>query len=220
MRAGASVEIFQQSLIQEGLKYDLERFTEIYRRISREQAAESEANGWTEFDYIKRLSLTIEGLGVKEPLRSRLALSTWNDYMAEWPKQTQFYPETPKLLDKLKGQYKLGVVTNFMDGPVARRVFDDLDYNNIFDSLVVSAEVGYMKPAPIMFEKALQELDTRPENALMVGDTYAADIVGAHGVGVRGVLIDLYGAPQEHLRNSDAVIKTIGDLSEVLKILQ
>ncbi len=107
-----------------------------------------------------------------------------------------------------------------MDGPVARRVFDDLDYNNIFDSLVVSAEVGYMKPAPIMFEKALQELDTRPENALMVGDTYAADIVGAHGVGVRGVLIDLYGAPQEQLRNSDAVIKTIGDLSEVLKILQ
>ena len=106
-----------------------------------------------------------------------------------------------------------------MDGPIARRIFDDLDYQNIFDSLVVSAEVGYMKPAPILFEKALLELDTKPENALMVGDTYGADIVGAHGVGIRGVLIDLYGAPQDHLRDSDAVIKTIGELSEALKIL-
>lgn len=220
MRAGASVEIFQQSLKREGLKYDSERFTEIYRAISHKQMVESEAKGWTEFDYIKRLSLTIEGLGVKEPLRSRLALCAWNDYMAEWPRQTSFYPETPKLLEKLKGMYKLGVVTNFMDGPVARRIFDDLNYNNIFDSLVVSAEVGFMKPAPILFEKALQELDTKPENTLMVGDTYGADIVGAHGVGIRGVLIDLYGAPQEHLRDSDAVIKTIGELSEALKILQ
>ena len=92
MRVGASVEIFQQSLKREGLIYDSERFTEIYRGISHKQMAESEANGWTEFDYIKRLSLTIEGLGVKEPLRSRLAISAWNDYMAEWPRQTSFYP--------------------------------------------------------------------------------------------------------------------------------
>jgi len=220
MRTGASVEIFQQSLRRVGLKYDSERFTEIYRSISREQMAESEANGWTEFDYIRRLSLTLEGLGVKEPQRSRLAICAWDDYMAEWPRQTSFYPETPRLLENLKGRYKLGVVTNFMDGPIARRIFDDLDYKNIFDSLIISAEVGYMKPAPILFEKALEELDTKPENALMVGDSYDADIVGAHAVGVRGVLIDLYGAPQEHLRDSDAVINTIGGLSEALKMLQ
>ena len=53
----------------------------------------------------------------------------------------------------------------------------------------------------------------------MVGDTYEADIVGAHGAGMRGVLIDLYGAPVEHLNDSDAVIKTIGALPEVLKRL-
>jgi putative hydrolase of the HAD superfamily len=220
MRGGASVEVFQRSLQQQGLDYDCERFIEVYRPIARQQAAEAEANGWTEIDYIKRLLLTLEELGVKEPRRSRFALRAWDDYLAEWPKQTSFYPETLALLEQLQGRYKLGVVTNFMDGPTARRVFDDLGYEAIFDSLVVSAEVGYMKPAPILFERAFEELGSKPENTLMVGDTYETDVVGAHGVGMRGVLIDLYGAPQEHLNSSDAVIKTIGGLPEALKRLQ
>jgi len=217
MRSGASVEIFQHSLQGQGLEYDCERFIEIYRRVARRQVAEAEANGWTEIDYIKRLLVTLEELGVKEPRRSRLAMRAWDDYLAEWPRQTSFYPETLGLLEQLRVRYKFGVVTNFMDGPTARRVFDDLGYEAIFDSLVVSAEIGYMKPSPILFERALEELASKPENAVMVGDTYEADVVGAHGAGMRGVLIDLYGAPAEHLRGSDAVIKSIGELPRALK---
>jgi len=179
--------------------------------------AEAEANGWTEIDYIKRILFTLEGLGVEEPRRSRFAIRAWDDYLAEWPKQTSFYPETPALLEQLQGRYKLGIVTNFMDGPTARRVFDDLGYESIFDSLVVSAEVGYMKPAPILFERALDELGSKPENTLMVGDTYEVDVVGAHRAEMRGVLIDLYGAPAEQLKDSEAVIKSIGELPEALK---
>jgi putative hydrolase of the HAD superfamily len=219
MRGGASVEIFQCSLQEQGFELDCDKFTEVYRLIARRQVREAEANGWTEIDYIKRLILTMEGLGVKEPRRSRLAIHMWDDYLAEWPRQTSFYPETPALLERLQGKYKLGVVTNFMDGPTARQVFDDLGYEAIFDSLVVSAEVGYQKPAPILFQMALDELRSKPENTIMVGDTYEADVVGAHAVGMKGVLIDLYGAPPEQLKDSDTVIKTIGGLHEALKSL-
>jgi HAD superfamily hydrolase (TIGR01549 family) len=219
MRSGASVEIFQRSLQIQGFDYDCDRFIEVYRGIARQQVAEAEANGWTEMNYLKRLMLTLEGLGVEEPRWNRLAVNAWNDYLVEWPKQTSYFPETPALLKKLRGKYRLGVVTNFMDGPTARRVFDDLGYKSIFGSLVVSAEVGYMKPAPILFQRALEELGSKPENTLMVGDTYVADVVGAHRAGMRGVLIDLYGAPAEHLEHSDAVIKSIGELPEVLRKL-
>jgi len=219
MRGGASVEIFQRSLREQGLEYDPKQFSEVYRPIARRQVAEAEANGWTEIDYIKRLIMTLEELGVKEHKRSRLAIRAWEDYLSEWPKQTSFFPETPALLGQLQGKYKLGIVTNFMDGPTARQVFDDLGYEAIFDCLVVSAEVGYQKPAPILFHQALDELGSKPKNTIMVGDTYEADIVGAHGAGMRGVLIDLYGAPVEHLNDSDAVIKTIGALPEALKRL-
>jgi len=219
MRSGASVEIFQRSLQSQGFPYDCDKFIDVYRGVARQQVAEAEANGWTEIDYIKRLLITLEELDVSEPRRSCLAIRAWGDYLAEWPKQTSFYPETPGLLEQLRGRYKLGVVTNFMDGPTARRVFDDLEYEATFESLVISAEVGYMKPAPILFERALEELASEPGNTLMVGDTYGADIVGAHKAGIRGVLIDLYGAPEEQLRDSEGVIRSIGGLPQVLKNL-
>ena len=218
MKYGASMEIFQQSLKRSGLEYNCQRFIEIYQNIARDQMAESEANGWTEIDYVKRLLLTLKGLDVDEPLRKRLAIQVWEEYMNEWPKHTSFYPETLPLLDSLKGKYKLGVVTNFMDGPVAHRIFDALKYETIFESLIFSAEVGYMKPAPILFLKAMKELNSKPENTIMVGDTYGADIVGAHRAGIRGCLIDLNGAPQEHIKDSDVVIKNIGGFSETLNL--
>ncbi len=220
MRGGASVEIFLRSLREHSLDYDSKRFSEVYRPIARRQVAEAEARGWTEIDYIERLLLTFEGLGVEESRRSQLAIRAWNDYLAEWPKQTSFYPETLALLEQLQGRYKLGVVTNFMDGHTARMVFKDLGYETIFDSLIVSAEIGYMKPAPILFQTALEELGSKPENTLMIGDTYEADIVGAHKAGIRGVLVDLYGAPLEQLRCSDAVINSIGGLPLVLDGLE
>ena len=219
MRGGASVEIFQRSLREQGFDFDTEQFTEVYRPIARRQAKASEAAGWREIDYIQRLLLTLEGLGIKEPRRSRLAIRAWDDYLAEWPKQTCFYPETPLLLEKLQGEYKLGVVTNFMDGPTARLVFNKLGYEAVFDSLVVSAEVGYLKPSPVLFNQALDELGSIPENAIMVGDTYEADIVGAHNAGIRGVLVDIYGATQEQIGGSDAFIKNLCDLPHALTTL-
>ncbi len=219
MRGGASVEIFQRSLRDQGLEYDRDGFVEAYRGVARRQVAEAEANGWTEIDYLRRLLTVLERLGVAEPRRSRLAVGAWGDYLSEWPRQTSFYPETPAVLDGLRGRYRLGVVTNFMDGPTARTVFAALGYEAIFDSLVVSAEVGYMKPSKVVFERALDELGSTPGNTVMVGDSYEADVVGAHAAGMRGVLIDLDGAPETQLRASDAVIKGIGGFPEALKRL-
>jgi len=219
MRGGASVEIFQQSLQRQGLKYDCDRFVEAYRVIAGEQVAEAEANDWREIDYLKRLMLVLGQLGVREPMRSQLAVRAWDDYLAEWPRQTSFFPETPTVLEQLQGKYKLGVVTNFMDGPTARKVFCKLSYEAIFDSLVVSAEVGYMKPSRFIFNRALEELGSKPECCVMVGDSYSADVVGAHKSGIKGVLIDLVGVSEEQRRCSDAVVGGIGELPGVLRRL-
>jgi putative hydrolase of the HAD superfamily len=219
MKGGASVEIFQRSLREQGFYPDPGAFSEVYRPIARKQVKESESAGWTEIDYIQRIMLTLEGLGVKEPRRSRLAIRAWDDYLAEWPKQTSFFPETPALLENLQGKYRLGVVTNFMDGPTARRIFDDMGYEALFDSLVVSAEIGYQKPATLLFTRALEELGSKSENTIMVGDTYEADVIGAHNSGIRGVRVDSYWATNEQIGGSYAVIKNIGDLPRALDAL-
>ena len=40
-----------------------------------------------------------------------------------------------------------------MDDPTCREVFLKLGYNDIFDSLVVSEELGYVKPARVAFKR-------------------------------------------------------------------
>ena len=82
--------------------------------------------------------------------------------------------------------------TVYMDGPTCRKVFLKLGYNDIFDSLVVSEELGYVKPAQILFETALKETGSRPENSVMVGDTFSADVVGGNLAGMKTVLVDIY----------------------------
>ncbi len=219
MSSDASVEVFRRSLSEQGLALDTARFVEVYRGVMRRQVAESEANGWTELDYVALLLRTLEGIGVGEAERNRLAHRAWGDYLAEWPRQTSLFPETPAVLAALRGRYRLGLVTNFMDGPTAREVFDALGYPDVFGSLVVSAEVGYLKPSPTLFERALRELGSRPESAVMVGDNYEADIVGAHAAGMRGILVNLGGATEQHLRGSDAVVGGIGGVPEAVERL-
>jgi putative hydrolase of the HAD superfamily len=51
-----------------------------------------------------------------------------------------------------------------------------------------SADVGYLKPHPAIFEAALQCLGVRADEAVFVGDSPEMDIAGAQSVGIRAVL--------------------------------
>lgn len=90
-----------------------------------------------------------------------------------------------KLLSKLKRQgYKLGVVSNGF----ARNTVLDLQRTGLdsyFSSLVISSDVGYRKPDPLLFYKALEELEAAPLQAVMVGDNMEEDICGAKKVGLK-----------------------------------
>ncbi len=63
------------------------------------------------------------------------------------------------------------------------------------DFLVVSEEVGAVKPEPAIFEEALKRLQCGAEGVVMVGDSWKDDILGAHGVGMRAVWLNRYGMP-------------------------
>lgn len=60
--------------------------------------------------------------------------------------------------------------------------------DGVFDSWVL----GVAKPEPRIFALALAHLGVSAEEAIMVGDTPATDIVGARAAGLQAVLIDPY----------------------------
>ena len=61
-----------------------------------------------------------------------------------------------------------------------------------FDAIVAShdARVRSEKPDPHIFNYALTAVGVSAEEAVHVGDTYAADIVGSSNVGIRPILLD------------------------------
>lgn len=82
---------------------------------------------------------------------------------------------------------KLAVVSNF-DSRL-RPILQDLQVSHLFDAIVVSAEEGYEKPAPEIFQAALGQLGIRdPKQAVHVGDDLAADFEGATAVGLNAWL--------------------------------
>jgi len=53
---------------------------------------------------------------------------------------------------------------------------------------VTSVDVGFRKPHALVFETALRALGVRPEEAVMVGDSYEIDVVPAAALGLATVL--------------------------------
>jgi HAD superfamily hydrolase (TIGR01509 family) len=98
-------------------------------------------------------------------------------------------------IDVLRALRERGVATALVSnvGFDLRPVLDGLGLSSLLDAVVLSFEVGAIKPEPAIFRAALDALGgVAPADALMVGD-HAAD-GGAVALGVRSLLLP-YSTP-------------------------
>jgi putative hydrolase of the HAD superfamily len=86
---------------------------------------------------------------------------------------------------------------------------------NLISAAVSSAEHGYMKPHPSIFEAAMAQANVRPAESLMVGDSLAHDIEGARRAGMRGVLVHRSNAPAPSVDD----VPVIGGLGELVTLI-
>jgi putative hydrolase of the HAD superfamily len=68
-----------------------------------------------------------------------------------------------------------------------RQKLERCGMDSLVDALITSEEVGIVKPDPGIFRAALDRIGLQAEDAVMVGDAWATDIVGAQNAGVRAV---------------------------------
>ena len=81
---------------------------------------------------------------------------------------------------------------------------------------VSSSDHGFMKPHPSIFQAALELVGARPSESVMVGDSVAHDIKGAHQVGMRGVLIARSSTADHAPCDGVPVIRSLAELPSVL----
>jgi putative hydrolase of the HAD superfamily len=89
------------------------------------------------------------------------------------------------LIDKLHKQYQIGLLSNSR-GDYIRPILEEHGIENLFDEIVVSAEVGMIKPHGEIFEFTLKKMNAKPEETVFIDDSEhnveAAKAVGIHGI--------------------------------------
>ena len=90
----------------------------------------------------------------------------------------------PELLNALKGNVKMGIITNGFTSLQQVRL-ERTGLLEHFDIVVISEQVGYAKPHPAIFDHALEQMGhPQRERVLMVGDNPASDILGGINAGM------------------------------------
>jgi putative hydrolase of the HAD superfamily len=146
-------------------------------------------------------------LGAPEPLLVGLA----SRLLERFRRTAMFhlFPETLEVLDALRARgVRTAVVSNWsprLPGHLAA-----LGVAERVDAALVSAIEGVEKPACAIFERALDRLGVRPQDALHVGDHLVNDVQGARAAGIRALLLSRDGAP------SEPGVDIIGSLRDLL----
>jgi HAD superfamily hydrolase (TIGR01549 family) len=89
----------------------------------------------------------------------------------------------------------------------------------LIDALVVSAEDGISKPDPAIFLRALARVDSTPETAVMVGDSWAADIAGARAAGIRAVWFNRHGLARPEVADDVVELRSLEPVEAALEII-
>jgi len=116
-------------------------------------------------------------------------------YYVQYPQQRQPVPGALALLQALRPQYRIGIITNNRTAEQADKL-RFLEMTALVDVLITSEDVGVAKPDPRIFHAALRQLEARPEETVLVGDNWIADILGARAVGIRPLWLNRTGAPR------------------------
>ena len=91
--------------------------------------------------------------------------------------------------------------------------------DTLVDALVVSAEEGISKPDPAIFLRALARVGCAPGAAVMVGDSWAADVAGARAAGVRAVWFNPHALPRPEPADDVAELRSLEPVEAALRTI-
>ncbi|MDN6180004.1 MAG: HAD family hydrolase [Halomonas subglaciescola] len=117
------------------------------------------------------------------------------------------HPEADPLLARLSQRYRLAAITNgnihLARQPLAHH----------FPVAIAAGEILAPKPDPRAFLTALDRLQTRPEHAMHVGDSWEEDILPANALGMRAAWVsDRDDRPLPHRVQRIAHVKELPEL--------
>jgi YjjG family noncanonical pyrimidine nucleotidase len=182
----ASELAFHKTLKDYNIEFE-ESYYGIYGKIN--------AKVWSDFEQklitaedIRRLRFTLflKEIGIEDID----GLMVNSKYLTNLIEYTNIRPEVVAMLNRLQTKFKVSIITNGLK-EVQRARLAKCKIDHLFDSIVVSDEIGVAKPDNAFFEYTISTIEQRidKEKILVIGDSLKSDIAGAKLFGLKSCLI-------------------------------
>jgi putative hydrolase of the HAD superfamily len=216
-------EALMNALEERGITLDREAFCQDFRARMDAYYSERETE-FIEFTttYVLKEALVSWGyLGVPDTTIQPALAALYRVSQAHWQPEEDALSALTALRDK---GYKLGLISNAGDDTDVQVLVDKAKLRPYFDVILTSAALGIRKPNPRIFEIALNRLEAPPDQAVMVGDTLGADILGAINAGVRSIWITRRADTPANRAHTDtitpdAAVETLAEVPAMVELL-
>jgi len=131
-------------------------------------------------------------------------------------KKDKFFPETKTVLAKTRKHFKTALVSN-CENFGFKYLSKEFDFSKYFNEIILSCDVGLLKPNPKIFYLPLKKLKVKPFEAVMVGDSMRTDMIGAKRAGLKTILLDRKNKFKGKKPEVDAVIHSLNELNKVIE---
>jgi len=211
-----------ESLTKDNVTVPYEEFKKVYFNV-RNRLYKKTEESLREAKFNLRITETLKHFGYSFKQKDAVIVRSTDAFGDAVVSMMQMDLNVPKLLQQLKTQnkYKLGIVSNFAHPTTPlKKTLEKFDITKYFDALTISGEVGWRKPSPKIFKKALQALGVKASETVFIGDSPHHDIEGAKNSGMKTILVKKESINEDDkLGNPDKRITTLEKLPKALSEL-
>ncbi|CAH1192354.1 Phosphoglycolate phosphatase [Paenibacillus allorhizoplanae] len=156
-------------------------------------------------------------LGIDNP---SLAVQLAHQFMEERRNRPYVYDDTFNVLEELRKDYKLLLMTNGAPDIQQEKIDSIPGLADYFDHIVISGTYGVGKPNPAIYRHALDLLSLSPSETVMIGDTLITDIQGAQSAGITNIWINRHHVPPTLPIQPTFEVHSLSEIPQLLLSIQ
>ena len=159
----------------------------------------------------QRFFYPLQAVGVED---EALAEQFSKDFFAIIPTKSTLMPHAKEVLEYLAPKYNLYILSNGFQELQCHKM-RSAGIDRFFKKIVLSDDIGVLKPWPEIFHFALSATQSEVRDSLMIGDSWENDVAGAKGVGMHQVFYNVTGKEELPFQPT----YHISNLKELMQIL-
>lgn len=207
-----------EAIQERGIALDLSDLKREYLTLHEEESNYA-ARTLEEIEIQTSLGKLLDRLGIdasQQPAMTDLVKKSFALEVNSWI----LFPGVRQMLEQVRELgLKVGLLSNARSDWAVREIVGQLDLTKYFDAILTSAAVGFRKPRPEPFQQMLQLLRLEGSEAVMIGNSMEADVVGARRFGMRTVHVMFGDSTDEGKADPDITVFAVADIIPAIKRL-